>query len=538
MNSCRQQESTFFQELYARVQHNGALLYAGRLLQRAARLYPQVIALIHKDEELSYEHLFAQTCVITAILQAQGIQARDRIVICIENSIHFYRAYFGAWQQGAVVVPLNIFLHPSELKHIIEECEPTAIFCDETKREEFAAIIAELQRSILLYSVQDIETLSSQYTAPPTLDPVDLDTHEMAVLLYTSGTTGIPKGVMLSSYNIMMNIMQGMSRLQYAQQERIFAVLPLFHSFAQLGSVWGAFFMGCTVIVVPRIERRFIIDALVHKPTFVLGVPALYGLFCLLKTLDFSSVKYFICGGDMLPDRVRMAFALIYQRKICNGYGLTEMSPLIAVDFDDAVTAVGTVGLSCVRIDCQVRDNNNAVLRTSGPNNAGILWVQGPNLMIGYYKALEMTKAVMQDGWLNTGDLAYLDTDGKIVICGREKDLIIHKGLKIYPAEIENIILQHANVMAVGIIGVIGSGTDEVPIAFVQLRVHDVDAAQELKELCARFLAPYKIPRHFVCTIERIETTATGKIDKKALRARVNDLMQDSSFKEFIENTF
>lgn len=507
-------EQKFFDCLAQSITEHDVLLYSGFLLQRAAQLAPNTTALIGKNESVSYQDLYHQSLVITAYVQQHGIKPRDRVLICLENSIDFYRIYFGVWQAGAVVAPLNTFLHEAELTHIVHDAQPAAIFCDETKRELFTKLVQE--RSILVVgSMQITEILTTKSDKNPSL--IALDAHEMSALLYTSGTTGLPKGVMLSSSNIMSNILQTVARLQYTSTERVLGILPLFHSFAQLASIWGAFFACCTVIVVPRIDRRFIIDSLVHQPTFFLGVPALYGLLCLLKDLDFSAIKYFICGGDMLPDKIRTAFALLYNRKLVNGYGMTETSPLISVDFEDQLRQTGNVGLPCLHISCQIRDEQ---LRPLPHHQIGTLWVKGPNIMLGYYRAPEITKEVLQDGWLNTGDLAYITASKRIVIVGRSKDIIIHKGLKIYPPEVENVIAKHINVMAVGVIGVKQKSGDEIPVAFVQLREGDDQAPDLLKELCNRSLASYKIPRLFICSVERLVLTATGKVDKKVLRAR------------------
>lgn len=498
-------------------QSHGRLLYVGRILQRAAQRTPQLTALISKGADLSYNDLYTQARAVSSFMHTQGVRPRDRVIICLENSFNFYRAYFGAWQIGAVVTPLNIFLQQPEVTHIVNDAKPTLIITDQTRRALFEQACTA-GHNCRIVGTEELESSFAQPAEEPNF--VDLDEHEMAALLYTSGTTGMPKGVMLSSHNIMMNMFQGVARLQFSHgQERIYAILPLFHSFAQLTCVWGPIFMSCAIIVVPKIDRRFILEGLQQKPTFIFGVPALYGLFCLFRNLDFSCVRYFVSGGDMLPDKIRAIFSLVYRRKLVNGYGLTETTPLISVDFDDTITTHGNVGAPCVQIDVHIRDEQANVL----PRGAiGTLWIKGPNVMRGYYNAPEQTAAMIHDGWLNTGDLAYIDNSGKIVITGRAKDLIIHKGINIYPAEVENIIALHPAVMMVGVIGQPQEQVGEIPIAFVQLRAAHPNIEQELHQLCATHLAAYKIPRRFICTTDRLPATATGKIDKKALRAQLN----------------
>jgi len=383
---------------------------------------------------------------------------------------------------------------------------------------ELAPLVEKISIEKPIMVTQDAMDMNTP--VPVTLPEFDIPArpaHEMAVLLYTSGTTGFPKGVMLSSANALINTIQGMPRIDFNRQARVFCVLPLFHSFAQNTCVWASIIRGCTIILVPKIDRRMILKALKHKPDIFLGVPALYGLLCLLKTAPLGSVRYFVSGGDALPDKIRAAFELIYNRKICNGYGLTETSPLIAFDADDRLEPTSTVGRPVIDLAISLRDEHG----TEVPQGAvGQLWVKGPNVMLGYYNEPQKTAEVLQDGWLDTGDLAYLDARGKLVMSGRVKDLIIHKGLNIYPQEIENCILTHSAVLRVGVIGKKDESSGEVPIAFVQLRAEHENIEQELKELCRKNLAAYKVPREFMCSIQELPLTATSKVDKKKLRAR------------------
>jgi long-chain acyl-CoA synthetase len=343
----------------------------------------------------------------------------------------------------------------------VADATPTLIVTTQTNAPVFKALAP---------AISVVTSTEIDWTTPAPQDfsmniSHDLKSEEMVALLYTSGTTGFPKGVMLSTKNIMTNIAQAMSRFYEVPDERVFCVLPLFHSFAQNTCIWSAFFVGSTVIVVPKIERRHILEGLRHKPTIFLGVPALFGLLCLLKTAPLDSVRYFVCGGDALPNKIRAAFALIYGRNICNGYGLTESSPFISINFDDVVGPTSNVGRPFVGMECQLRDDQGNPVSVS---QRGELCIKGNNVMLGYYNSPEATEKTVKDGWLLTGDVVTFDDQNSIIICGREKDMIAHKGIKIYPAEIENIILSHAAIMRVGIVGQIDEQAGEVPVAFVQ----------------------------------------------------------------------
>ncbi len=502
-------EQTLFNQLYQSVVKDEKLLYPGRLLQRAAKKFPDITALIYRDRMISYPELYRRASLFTQVIREKGIKPQDRILLCFENSPAFYIAYFAIWQAGAVVVPLNTFFREKEITHVVSDADPAMIITSDDRIKLFQ----QSSKVIPLLTDKDMPAASDEQMVKEEITEFAPD--EMIGLLYTSGTTGMPKGVMLSARNIMVNMLQTLARLNFTDHERIFGVLPFFHIFAQNTCIWTSIFMGATVIVVPKIDRRYIMQGLQHKPTIFLGVPALYGLICFLKSAPLESVKLFFSGGDALPDKIRALFGLIYRRKICNGYGLTETSPVISIDLADVTEQTSNVGYALVGVSCSIRDQQ----RNELPQGAiGQLWVMGDNVMLGYYHASEATAAVMHNGWFNTGDLAYIDEKGKIVITGREKDLIIHKGLNIYPQEIENVILTYPNVLRAGVIGKKDEMVGEIPIVFVQLRKKEEGIEQTLKQLCAQYLAPYKVPRLFICSTKELPTTATGKVDKKVLR--------------------
>jgi long-chain acyl-CoA synthetase len=280
--------------------------------------------------------------------------------------------------------------------------------------------------------------------------------------------------------------------------------------------VWSAMLVGASVILAPRLDRTSIINGLKLKPTAILGIPGLYGLFCMMKNLDFSSVHYFISGGDALPDKIRQGFELIYRRKISNGYGLTEASPFVSINLADCYTETNTVGKPMIDIHISLRNENK---REVASGEIGELWLKADNIMLGYYNAPEATENILKDDWLDTGDLARFDAHGNLIICGREKDIIINKGIKIYPQEVENVLMGHPEVTAAGVVGLKIDG-DEIPVAFVAVRQPSEELAKELREWCQKRLAAYKVPKTVYCEKE-LPTTTTGKVDKKVLRKKL-----------------
>jgi long-chain acyl-CoA synthetase len=482
------------------------------LLIRAAHQHEHRIALIYKNEKIMYGSLYQRALFWQKLLEQKGVKPGDRVIIFCQNAPAFYIGYCAAWQIGAVVVPLNTFLKKSEIALIVQEATPAAVFVDEEQKDLFS----ESGGEILL--ITDRMMSEQEYRSYPEfpfeMKDTGYDPDATSVLVYTSGTTGTPKGVMLTGRSIVTNICQSLTRLTLIDNERVAAVLPLFHVFAQIASFWMSFLVGATVILVQKIDRANLLSVFEHKPTIFFGVPALYGFLCVLKTAPLDTVRLFISGGDALPDKIRMLFALIYGRKIINGYGLSETSPVIAFDCDDVVAASNTVGFPLIDIQCEIRDETGRVCEA---NEIGVLFVKSDSVMKGYYEAAEATAAVLENGWFCTGDYAYWARSGKLVVTGRQKDLIVNKGLKIYPQEVENILLSHPLVIRAAVIGIHDDESGQVPIAWVQVRSVEPELEKELKNMCMQQLATYKVPRKIFCVIQDLPLTATGKVNKKAL---------------------
>ncbi len=507
-----------FNNLMKEFTKDGKQMHIFDLLKRAATKWPNRTMVICDDDSITYSDLYKRSMLLAHEFRRNGVKPGERVIVYYENSIQFYVAYFATWHAGGIIAPLNVFLHENELKRIIEEAEPKVIVASPSLEEKLQ------EHDTAAHIITDIDITSS---LPDTVEPVETeeeiakkDRDETVALLYTSGTTGFPKGVMLTSHNIMTNTLQGISSFDVAENEKVFCPLPLFHCLPQNICVWSISVVGATAILVSKIDRRSLIRGIKKKPTFIVAVPALYGLFCMLKTLKFPHVKYFVAGGDALSDKIRSLFALVYNRKIGNGYGLTETSPFVAVNFADYTQPTNTIGKPFPGIKYVVRDEQGNDLPQG---NIGVLFLKGPMVMKGYYKAPEATTNVLHNGWFNTGDFAYITKDGQVVLAGRERDLISNKGLKIYPQEVENIILSHYPVLQVAVIGKKEEGIGEIPVAFIGTKEPEEqypELIEEVRNLCKRNLASYKVPRQFYVRRE-LPLTATGKVDKKVLRAEV-----------------
>jgi long-chain acyl-CoA synthetase len=497
------------------------LLHVEGLLRRAAENYFDQTSLIEEARELTYGELYHRSLQLSQALLARGVKARDRILIFCENSIEFYVFYFAAWQSGAIVVPINTFLGHSEISYIIDDCKPKLILCSEKLKTKLKKIREENSENLFPDLICELAIdweglVPSCIKSFPSLDGVEkLLADECCLVLYTSGTTGKPKGVMLSSRNILTNAAQVLTKIgKYGcNKERYFAVLPLFHVFAQNACIWIPMITGSSVVVVPRIERGAIRRGLEKRPTVFLGFPALYGLLCLMRNAPLNSVKVFISGADALPNKIRCAFGMIYGRYICSGYGLTEASPVIAMDVGDLTSSAEDVGEILPGIKFKISDSNGQEVQNG---EIGSLWIKGDNVMLGYYNAVEATRKILKNGWLDTGDLVSMEKENVLTICGREKDLIIHKGLNIYPQEIEQVLLSHPLVFRAAVIGKYDEAYGQIPVAYVVLKGAIGKAKNSLKRFCSGRLAAYKVPRK-IMYVDDLPLNSTGKVDKKRL---------------------
>lgn len=512
-------EQKRFEQYYNQIIKKDNLTYAGSILKRASKKWPNRTAFICDDQSITYSQLYIAASNFTKQLKDFGLKSNDKVILLYENSIDFFIAYFGIWQAGAVIAPLNVFLNANEIEALINNAQPKHIVVSDTLQKNLGSY--NNQDKIKIFNTQDIENSKKSENVPENFKVDELGFNEMAALLYTSGTTGFPKGVMLSSKNIIINAMQGMSKFkeEINDDDKVYCALPLFHSLPQNMCVWATTLAGATAIIVPKITRKSLLKGLEHKPTMIVAVPSLYGLFCMFKNADFSNVKYFVSGGDALSDKVRSYFGLLYKRKICNGYGLTETSPFISVDMNDYLKPTSNVGSPLPHIEVKIVDEKNKQLNQG---QVGILWVKGPNIMLGYYNNPEATAQVIKDGWFYTGDLAYISSEGDIVIAGRHKDIIIHKGINIYPQEIENVLLTHNQVFQAAVIGIANDPTEnkdvEIPVAFIATKEPNKEKLEkELLDICKNQLASYKVPKQFIIQ-NSLPLTSTGKVDKKKLK--------------------
>ena len=516
-------EQKIYTQLREKWRCGDGLLGVSQMLPRAVKNYGDRVALECPKRTVTYRQWWLEVLRAAQWLRAEGVKRGDHVLLFSHNSTEFYVVYCAIWHLGAVVVPLNVYLHEREVAGIIRDAKPRLILSTPALENTMNAALARLNGdAVARYDLEEHiwqESFDADAIAPleKALPVTNCASSDTAVILYTSGTTGVPKGVMLSAKNVMTNGLQVLARFEVvvgaSENDRFLSILPLFHVFAQNTCLWLPLLLGASIVIVPRIERRALREGLEKNPTMFFGFPALYGLLALMKTAPLDTVRLFVSGADALSDKIRAAFAMVYGRKICSGYGLTEAAPVVAADGRNHDKPTNSVGETLMGVTCEVRSDDGTALPVG---SVGTLWVQGDNVMQGYYNAPEQTKKVLVDGWLNTGDLASMNEHGEVLIAGRAKELIINKGFNIYPQEIENVLLRHPAVIKAAVIGSAKGGADEVPVAFIALRDGYAVKEKELAALCKENLAPYKVPRT-ITQLADLPMTATGKIDKKKL---------------------
>jgi long-chain acyl-CoA synthetase len=349
----------------------------------------------------------------------------------------------------------------------------------------------------------------------PAAPVVRIQETDPCVILYTSGTTGRPKGALLSHRNLISNAEAFSKVSEASSNDNTLCVLPMFHSFAWTCCVTTSLYNGGSITIVETFSPREVIATIREMAvTLVMGVPAMYGYYTSLATPDdLAGVRLFVAGGASLPLEILNSFYAKTSQRVIEGYGLSEASPVVAFNPLGA-TKPGSVGLPIPGVDVKIVDSDS---RETGVGEIGEMIVSGPNVMLGYYGLPAETEEALRDGWLYTGDLAYKDEDGYIFIVDRKKDLVIVSGLNVYPREVEEIIYQHPSVQEAAVIGVPDKKRGETVRAFIVTKEGMQLNKKELLFFLKNNLASYKMPRSII-EVDALPKTGSGKISKKDLR--------------------
>jgi len=473
---------------------------------RTCRKKASSIAAIDEGGEITYRDYARLSRRLATLLRIKA--RRKTIGIMLPTSKEFGITYFASLMAGRIPVPLNFLLERDELKFIADD---SGIDCVVTVRhfEQLASGLAS--KTIFLEDLKGKPSLPLPFVARWKEDDV-------ATILYTSGSTQRPKGVMLTHRNFMSNLEGCIQHVYFDDRDSIIGVLPMFHSFALTTALLLPVRIGARAVYIRRFSAPAVLEAIErHRVTAILAIASLYRVLIKAakeKSYDLSSLRLCVSGGELLPLELSREFERTFGIKLLEGYGVTETAPVISVNTPDDFR-LGTAGKPLPNVEVKIVDDDGNELP---PGERGEILIRGPNVMKGYLNRPDLTRqALTPDGWYRTGDMGIIDSDGFLSIVGRKSDFIISSGENISPAEIEEVILTHPKVSEVAVIGVPDRTRGEVPKAFVILNEGETCSADELRDFCRGKLARFKIPRYFEFRDE-LPRGPTGKILKRALR--------------------
>lgn len=518
-----------------------------QILKDAAERAPEKPAAIFFNRETSYGELDRKADQLAAYLQSRGLKRGDRVALWLPNSPQFPIALFGVLRAGGIAVPLNPTFKAMEAQRILDDCgartligldivyEPIHTIRGETPLEEViltsvTEYMPPLVARLAFLKKANPRSFPNTLRLPDVLasaegepDPVETNPKEdLATLLYTGGTTGIPKGVMLSHHNLVSNAIAGAECSSMQGEARLLAILPFFHAYGLTVALLTPMSRGATVIMLPQFHKKDTLKAIQkHRPTHFPGVPTMYVALLSdprLPRYDLSSLEYCNSGAAPLPVEVARRWREATGSMIVEGYGLTETSPIACANPMDDLAKVrfGSIGIPFPDTDMKVVDLENGEDVPVG--EIGEVAVRGPQIMQGYWNKPEETAEVLRDGWFLTGDIGKMDEDGYFYIVDRKKDMIIVGGLNVYPRDVEEVLFEHEAVELAAVVGVPDDFYGEVPKAFVKLKEGGAASEQELLAFCAERMQKQKVPRS-VEFREELPTTMVGKVLRRELRS-------------------
>ncbi len=519
------------------------MLNLAMLLDNHARNRPTREFVVFGGMRLTFAQVDAMACQVANALVARGIRPGDRVALSCPNLPYFPIVYYGILKAGGIVVPLNVLFKGDEIAYHLQDSGARAYFAFEGTPElpmgkwsdEGARQVPGCESLVILTAtpggpspIPGRESLGECLRdMPPSFQTVPRAPDDTAVILYTSGTTGRPKGAELTHANMVLNAMvsRDLGIPEIGNEHAVAVVaLPLFHSFAQTVQMNAQALHGGTIVLVPRFEPGAVLEVIVReKANLYAGVPTMYwALLNHAKStgLDTAAVaanlKLCTSGGAAMPVELLRAFEEAFAVKILEGYGLSETSPVATFNQADLPRKVGSIGVPVFGCEVRVVDDE---MNDRPVNEPGEIVIRGHNVMTGYWQKPEATAEAFRGGWFHTGDVARRDEDGYFFIMDRIKDMILRGGFNVYPREIEELLLTHPAVSMAAVVGTPDERLGEEIKAFVVRKPGAEVAEDELVSWCKERLAAYKYPRH-VEFRDALPMSATGKILKRELKAQ------------------
>lgn len=512
-------------------------------VRETALKQPEKIAYHFMGKDTSYAEFDATVSRLASALEDLGVEKGDHVAFLLGNTPHFLLSLYATMRLGATAIPINPIYTPDEISYIIHNSDAKAVIAIGQLLplvEKAASAFTSVEHYIVCETEQDTaekvaklpEQLKSKVHlfselvmgSTGALTPVEVEEDDTAIILYTSGTTGSPKGAMLTHKNLYSNAKDVADYLGFQAGDRVVATLPVFHVFALTVVVNAPLVRGAEILLVPRFSPGDVFNLIREKKATVFaGVPTMYNFLYQYpegKKEDFASVRLAISGGSSLPVALLHNFEEKFDVRVSEGYGLSEASPVTCFNPIERDRIPGSIGTSIVNVENKVV---NELGEEVPDGEVGELIVRGPNVMKGYYKMPEETAVALRDGWLYTGDLARRDESGYFYIVDRKKDLVIVGGYNVYPREVEEVLFEHKDIVEAAVIGVPDLDFGEAVHAFVVLKEGVEEDREALIDYCARKLAKYKVPKQ-IEFLEELPKNTTGKILRRSLSDHVTAL--------------
>jgi long-chain acyl-CoA synthetase len=486
-------------------------------LTRNAAAHPDRVAIRLGDDVVTYRDLDESSARVAGLLAVRGVRSGQPIAIMLPNVPEYAVAYYGVLRAGGVVVPMNPLLKAREVAYYLGDSGAPVILAWHTTADEVAAGAAPTGAEAVFVDPSAFGDLLAQ--TAPAREVVDRAADDTAVLLYTSGTTGRPKGAELTHGNLATNVEVTRSDLlEIGPDDVIFGGLPLFHSFGQTCTLNAAISVGASLSLLPRFDPEQALRLLAqHRATVFVGVPTMYSALLAVpdhNDYDLSALRVCVSGGAALPVEVLRQFEKAFGCTVLEGYGLSETSPVASFNHPHRERKPGSIGTPIRGVVMRVVDDSRAEVVQG---EVGEIAIRGHNVMKGYWNKPEATAEVVSaDGWFHTGDMGRVDEDGYYFVVDRKKDLIIRGGYNVYPREIEEVLYEHEDVAEAAVVGVSHPALGEEVAAAVVLKPGATITADELRDYVKGQVAAYKYPRH-VWFVQTLPKGPTGKLLKREI---------------------
>jgi long-chain acyl-CoA synthetase len=506
-------------------------LNLAQILRETARKHPDHLAIVLDSFKFTYAQMDALSNQVASSLRAAGLKKGDRVGLMLPNVPQFPMAYFGILKAGGVVVPMNVLLKGPEVSFYLGDSESSFLLVWEDFATE-ALKGTENLKGIKTYVVlkpgsaaapAGTRSFVELLAGDPKFDMETTSPDDTAVILYTSGTTGKPKGAELTHANLFLNAHFTSHVFGSGLDDITLCVLPMFHSFGQSAVMNVAIHVGSTLTLVPRFEAEKVLEVMQRdKVTVFPGVPTMF--FALLhhptaSNYDLSALRICVSGGAAIPGEVLQAFEKRFHSLILEGYGLSETSPVATFNNSAQERKVLSIGKPLFGVELKIFDSEDKEL-APGKDNVGEIVIRGHAVMKGYWKKPEANEEAFKSGWFHTGDLGYVDEEGYFFIVDRKKEMIIRGGFNVYPREVEEVLYSHPAVAEAAIIGVADERLGEEVKAVVSLKPGAKASEDDIIAFVKERVAAYKYPR----TVQFVDTLPkgpTGKILKKELKAQL-----------------